>query len=111
MADAQACAEEWAPLRRNGQRTSTTKKALFGRLYRRKVAPIIRSRKGARRFLVIVGVATLVACTLFFATRTVRVKLPPFDNKPKRKLLSICPRGLTQRLPERVLIEAAGISQ
>lgn len=52
----------------------------FGRLYRRVAAPIIRSRKGARRFLIIVGVATLVACTLF-ATRTVRVKLLPFDNK------------------------------
>ncbi|MEQ1808728.1 MAG: efflux RND transporter permease subunit, partial [Terricaulis sp.] len=83
---------------------------LFGRLYRRVAAPIIRSRKGARRFLVIVGVATLVACTLF-ATRTVRVKLLPFDNKSEVQVVVDLPEGASLEATERVLIEAAGISQ
>jgi multidrug efflux pump subunit AcrB len=82
----------------------------FGRLYRRVAEPIIRSRKGARRFLVIVGVATLVACTLF-ATRTVRVKLLPFDNKSELQVVVDLPEGASLEATERVLIEAAGISE
>jgi multidrug efflux pump subunit AcrB len=82
----------------------------FGRLYRRVAAPIIRSRKGARRFLIIVGVATLVACTLF-ATRTVRVKLLPFDNKSEVQVVVDLPEGASLEATERVLIEAAGIAE
>ena len=82
----------------------------FGRVYRRVAEPIIRSRKGARRFLVIVGVATLVACTLF-ATRTVRVKLLPFDNKSELQVVVDLPEGTSLEATERVLIEAAGISE
>lgn len=81
----------------------------FGRMYRRVAAPIIRSRKGARKFLVIVGVATLVACALF-ATRTVRVKLLPFDNKSELQVVVDLPEGSSLEATERVLIEAATIS-
>jgi len=81
----------------------------FGRMYRRVAAPIIRSRKGARKFLVIVGVATLVACALF-ATRTVRVKLLPFDNKSELQVVVDLPEGASLEATERVLIEAATIS-
>ncbi|UPT62263.1 MAG: efflux RND transporter permease subunit [Hyphomonadaceae bacterium JAD_PAG50586_4] len=81
----------------------------FGRMYRRVAAPIIRSRKGARKFLVIVGVATLVACALF-ATRTVRVKLLPFDNKSELQVVLDLPEGASLEATERVLIEAATIS-
>jgi multidrug efflux pump subunit AcrB len=81
----------------------------FGRMYRRVAAPIIRSRKGARKFLVIVGVATLVACALF-ATRTVRVKLLPFDNKSELQVVVDLPEGASLEATERVLIEAATLS-
>jgi len=82
---------------------------LFGRLYRRVATPIIRSRKGARKFLLIVGVATLVACTLF-ATRTVRVKLLPFDNKSELQVVIDLPEGAALEATERALIEAADIA-
>jgi multidrug efflux pump subunit AcrB len=82
----------------------------FGRIYRRVAAPIIRSRKGARKFLIIVGVATLAACALF-ATRTVRVKLLPFDNKSELQVVVDLPEGASLEATERVLIEAATISE
>lgn len=82
----------------------------FGRMYRRVAAPIIRSRKGARRFLIAVGVATLAACALF-ATATVRVKLLPFDNKSELQVVVDLPEGASLEATERVLIEAASISQ
>ncbi|MEZ5960592.1 MAG: efflux RND transporter permease subunit [Hyphomonadaceae bacterium] len=81
----------------------------FGRTYRRVAAPIIRSRKSARRFLVIVGVATIVACSLF-ATRTVRVKLLPFDNKSELQVVIDLPEGSSLEATERVLIEAAAVA-
>lgn len=82
---------------------------VFGRLYRRVATPIIRSRKGARRFLVIIGVATIVAMSLF-ATRTVRVKLLPFDNKSELQVVIDLPEGASLEATERALIEAAGIA-
>ncbi len=82
---------------------------VFGRLYRRAATPIVRSRKGARKFLVIVGVATLVACALF-ATRTVRVKLLPFDNKSELQVVIDLPEGAALEATERALIEAAAIA-
>ena len=81
----------------------------FGRLYRRVAAPIVRSRKGARKFLIIVGVATIVAMSLF-ATRTVRVKLLPFDNKSELQVVIDLPEGSSLESTERVLIEAAGVA-
>ncbi|MBT9447603.1 MAG: efflux RND transporter permease subunit [Hyphomonadaceae bacterium] len=82
----------------------------LGRLYRRVATPIIRTRKGARRFLIIVGVATLAACALF-ATKTVRVKLLPFDNKSEVQVVIDLPEGASLEATERVLIDAAGIVQ
>jgi multidrug efflux pump subunit AcrB len=82
---------------------------VFGRLYRRVATPIIRSRKGARKFLVIVGMATLVAMSLF-ATRTVRVKLLPFDNKSELQVVIDLPEGAPLEATERVLIEAAAVA-
>lgn len=81
----------------------------FGRIYRRVAGPIIGSRKSARRFLVIIGVATIVAMSLF-ATRTVRVKLLPFDNKSELQVVINLPEGSPLEANERVLIEAARIA-
>jgi multidrug efflux pump subunit AcrB len=80
----------------------------FGAIYRRIARPIIRSRKTARRFLFAVGIATLLACALF-ATRTVRVKLLPFDNKSELQVVIDLPEGASLEATERVLIDAAGI--
>jgi multidrug efflux pump subunit AcrB len=81
----------------------------FGKLYRRVAAPIIRSRRSARRFLVIIGIATILAMALF-ATKTVRVKLLPFDNKSELQVVIDLPEGSSLEATERVLIEAARIA-
>lgn len=83
---------------------------VLGRLYRRVATPVIASRKRARLFLIGVGVATLVACSLFI-TGTVRVKLLPFDNKSEVQVVVDLPEGASLEATERVLIEAAHIVQ
>ncbi|HVY86931.1 MAG TPA: efflux RND transporter permease subunit [Caulobacterales bacterium] len=83
---------------------------VLGRLYRRVATPVIRTRKSARTFLIAVGVATLVACALF-ATKTVRVKLLPFDNKSEVQVVVDLPEGASLEATQRVLIEAAQIVQ
>ncbi len=80
----------------------------LGRLYRRVAAPVIATRKSALIFLLAVGVATLAACALF-ATKTVRVKLLPFDNKSELQVVVDLPEGSTLEATERVIIDAAGI--
>jgi multidrug efflux pump subunit AcrB len=81
----------------------------FGRFYRRLAAPVIRTRRGALRFLFAVGAATLIACALF-ATRTVRVKLLPFDNKSELQVVVDLPEGASLEDTERVLFESARIA-
>ncbi len=78
----------------------------FGRFYRWLAAPVIRTRRGALRFLLAVGLATLIACA-FFATRTVRVKLLPFDNKSELQVVVDLPEGASLEDTERVLFDAA----
>lgn len=80
----------------------------LGRLYRRVAEPIISSRKSALTFLLVVGVATIAAGALF-ATKTVRVKLLPFDNKSELQVVVDLPEGASLEATERVLIDAAGI--
>jgi multidrug efflux pump subunit AcrB len=80
----------------------------LGRLYRKVATPIIASRKSSVIFLIVVGVVTIAACALF-ATKTVRVKLLPFDNKSELQVVVDLPEGATMEATERVLIDAAGI--
>ncbi len=82
----------------------------MGRLYRRIAAPVIRSKRSAWIFLVTVGVATLAACTLF-ATKTVTVKLLPFDNKSELAVVLDLPQGATLEDTERTLFAAADIAR
>lgn len=81
----------------------------FGRFYRRLATPVIRTRRSAWRFLIAVGVATLIACALF-ATKTVRVKLLPFDNKSELQVVVDLREGSSLEATERVLIDAARIA-
>jgi hypothetical protein len=53
---------------------------------------VIATRASAKRFLIGVGVATLVACSMFYF-KAVTVKLLPFDNKSEVQLVAICPRA------------------
>ena len=82
----------------------------LGRLYRRFAAPIIRSRRSAWIFLIGVGLATLAVCVLF-ATRSVTVKLLPFDNKSEIAVVVDLPEGATLEDTERTLFAAAEIAR
>ncbi|HLN10978.1 MAG TPA: efflux RND transporter permease subunit, partial [Xanthobacteraceae bacterium] len=82
----------------------------LGRLYRRLAAPVIRSKLSAWTFLLAVGVATLAACALF-ATKTVTVKLLPFDNKSEVAVVLDLPQGASLEDTEHHLFAAADIAR
>ncbi|HWA63939.1 MAG TPA: efflux RND transporter permease subunit, partial [Caulobacteraceae bacterium] len=82
----------------------------LGRLYRRVATRVIATRRSAWTFLIAVGVATLVAC-LMFATKTVTVKLLPFDNKSELQVVLDMPEGSTLEATERALAAATSITR
>ncbi len=79
---------------------------MLGSIYRKVAAPIIKSRKSAWNFLLIVGVATIGVCFLFY-TKTVTVKLLPFDNKSEFQIVLDMPEGSSLEATQRTLLEAA----
>ena len=83
---------------------------ILGRIYRRMAAPVVRSRKSAWIFLISVGVATLLVCVLF-VTRSVTVKLLPFDNKSELAVVVDLPEGATLEDTERTLFSIAGVAR
>ena len=83
---------------------------LLGRLYRRFATPVVRSRRSAWIFLIAVGVATLLVC-LLFVTRSVTVKLLPFDNKSEMAVVVDLPEGATLEDTERTLFAIAGVAR
>ena len=83
---------------------------ILGRIYRRIAAPVVRSRRSAWVFLISVGVATLLVCVLF-ATRSVTVKLLPFDNKSELAVVVDLPEGATLEDTERTLFSIAGVAR
>jgi len=78
----------------------------MGALYRRVAQPLLNGRQNSKRFLIIVGVATFASLTLF-ATKSVRVKLLPFDNKSEVQVVLDLPRGTSLEETDRTLTEAA----
>jgi len=82
----------------------------LGRLYAKIAHPIINSRRSARNFLIAVGVATLVACSMFYF-KAVTVKLLPFDNKSEIQLVLDMPEGTSLEETARTLDEAARVAQ
>ncbi len=82
----------------------------LGRLYRRFAAPVVRSRRSAWRFLIGVGVATLLVC-LLFVTKSVTVKLLPFDNKSEMSVVVDLPKGATLEDTERTLFFIADVAR
>ncbi|QCK85908.1 efflux RND transporter permease subunit [Phreatobacter aquaticus] len=79
---------------------------LLGRLYRRAAVPILRSRRSAWIFLILVGIATLGSMVLFY-TRDVTVKLLPFDNKSELAIMVDLPKGSSVEATDRVLQDIA----
>jgi len=80
----------------------------LGRLYLPVARVIVRSRLTAGLFLGAVGIATVLACALFY-TRDVTVKLLPFDNKSELDVVLDLPRGASLEDTERNLFAAAEI--
>lgn len=104
----------WALLKLSGEKSGAHEAAhgegTIGRMYRRVAGPIISSRENAKKFLLYVAVATVLVCTLF-ATKTVTVKLLPFDNKSELSVMVDLPEGASVEDTARVLFQAAAITQ
>lgn len=79
---------------------------VLGRAYRRVALPILKDRKSAKRFLLGVTVATVLSMGLFY-TKSVTVKLLPFDNKSELAVVLDMPRGASVEETDRVLDQIA----
>ncbi|MBR0690553.1 efflux RND transporter permease subunit [Bradyrhizobium manausense] len=82
----------------------------LGRIYRRFATPIVRSKRSAWTFLLGVGIATLLSMTLF-ATKSVTVKLLPFDNKSEIAVVIDLPEGASLEATERMLFDVAELAR
>lgn len=80
----------------------------LGLLYARVASRVIATKQSARLFLIAVGIATLVACSMFYF-KAVTVKLLPFDNKSEVQLVVDLPEGSTLEATSRTLEQAAAI--
>ena len=82
----------------------------LGRLYRAVATPLLRSRVPSWIFLLIVGLATIAACAMFY-TEHVTVKLLPFDNKSELAVVLNLPAGSSLEDTERTLFAAADLAR
>ncbi len=79
----------------------------LARAYVAVAKPILRTRKRSLFFLLGVGMATLASLMLFW-TKSVTVKLLPFDNKSEVQVVIDLPKGASLEDTQRVLQAAAG---
>ncbi|MEQ1725088.1 MAG: efflux RND transporter permease subunit [Sphingopyxis sp.] len=82
----------------------------LGALYARVARRIIATRTSAHNFLIAVGLATLLACSMFY-WGAVSVKLLPFDNKSEVQLVVDMPEGTSLEATARTLEQAAAIAR
>jgi multidrug efflux pump subunit AcrB len=82
----------------------------LGSLYRRFATPVVSSKRSAWRFLLGVGIATLLSMMLF-VTKSVTVKLLPFDNKSEIAVMVDLPEGSSVEDTERTLFASADIAR
>ena len=99
-----------APKEGSGAAHAEHNEGVLGRLYRRIATPIVRSKRSSWIFLIAVGVTTLVSLTLF-VTKSVTVKLLPFDNKSEIAVVVDLPEGASLEDTERTLFAAADIAR
>ena len=64
----------------------------LGRAYIAVARPVLISKRRAWVFLIVVGIATMASLTLLY-TRSVTVKLLPFDNKTELQVVVDLPEG------------------
>ena len=81
----------------------------LGALYARVARPVIATRASAGLFLVTVGVATIVAGSMFYF-KAVTVKLLPFDNKSELQLVLDMPQGTSLEETQRTLLALAAVA-
>lgn len=74
----------------------------LGRGYVAVARPILTSRRRAWTFLILVGIATLASLSLFY-TKSVTVKLLPFDNKTELQVVVDLPEGSAVEATDRAL--------
>ncbi|WP_066823378.1 efflux RND transporter permease subunit [Sphingomonas mali] len=82
----------------------------LGKLYARVASRVIATRRSASTFLIAVGVATLVACSMFYF-KAVTVKLLPFDNKSEVQLVVDMPEGTSLENTARMIDQAAAVAR
>jgi multidrug efflux pump subunit AcrB len=80
----------------------------LGQIYARVAHRVIDSRASARNFLIAVGIATLLACSMFYF-KAVTVKLLPFDNKSEVQVVVDLPEGTALENTGRVLEDVAAV--
>ena len=78
-------------------------------IYRKVAGRVIATRRSAWTFLIAVGIATVLAGAMF-ATKTVTVKLLPFDNKSELQVVLDMPEGTSLEATQRSLADAAAIA-
>lgn len=78
----------------------------LGRMYSSVAKPLLKGRQSSWIFMVAIAVATLLSLTLFY-TRSVTVKLLPFDNKSEFQVIVDLPEGSSLEETDRVLNAAA----
>lgn len=82
----------------------------LGRLYARVAHRVIDNRSSARNFLIAVGLATVVACSMFYF-KAVTVKLLPFDNKSEVQIVVDMPEGTSLEATGRVLEDVSRLTR
>ncbi|HEY9164444.1 MAG TPA: efflux RND transporter permease subunit, partial [Magnetovibrio sp.] len=79
---------------------------MLGNFYKRVAIKMLCGRKNSKRLLIITGIATVMSLMLF-ATKSVTVKLLPFDNKSELQIVVDLPEGGSLEATERVLRDVA----
>jgi len=82
----------------------------LGRIYARVATRVIATKRSARLFLIGVGIATIVACSMFYF-EAVTVKLLPFDNKSELQLVVDMPEGTSLEATSRMLEQVAAVTR
>ena len=93
-----------------GHLHDVTDAGFLGRAYARVAHRVIDSRASARNFLIGVGIATLVACSMFYF-KAVTVKVLPFDNKSELQVVVDMPEGTALENTARVLENVSTIAR
>ncbi len=101
----------WLMLRLRGESASDAGsrhdgEGRLGRLYRRLATPVVASRRSAWLFLAVIG-GLMVVSIVPFGTKSVTVKLLPFDNKSELQVVLDRSSGASVEETERVLMDVA----